>query len=129
MKYIVLLISLISSNTYSCVIGPTQLEVLDRFGFMFEETLSDIYESSNKIHITAPLSYKDRKFEIGVFTVFLNGKIVSKSVHSYFNEDGIPGFLGYVSNKQGFTYKVTFLYGEGRCKAYEFLATNEIKKL
>lgn len=128
MKYILLLVALISSNTYSCVIGPAQLEVLGEFGFTLEETSSDIYESSNEIHIKAPLIYKDRKFELGIFTVFLNGKIVSKSAHSYLNEDGVPEFLGYVSNKQGFTYKVTFLYGEGKCKAYEFSATNEIKK-
>ena len=128
MKYIVLLIALISSNTYSCVIGPVQLEVLDEFGFRLEEASSEIYDSSNKIHITAPLSYKDQEFELGVFTVFINGKLVSKSVHSYLNEDGVPEFLGYVSNKKGFTYKVTFLYGKGRCKAYEFSATNEIKK-
>jgi len=129
MKYIFLIVFLVSSNVYSCILGPAQLEASKEFGFTHEEALSKFHESINEIRITAPLNYKNKRFELGIFIVFLKDKVVSKSVHTYINDDGVPEFLGYASNEQGFTYSVSFLYGEGRCKAYEFTAVSNHNKL
>jgi hypothetical protein len=125
MKYILLLLVLISSNAYSCPIGPTQLAVSKEFGFTFDESPAEFYDFSNEISITAPLIYKSKKFKLSIFTVLLNGEMVSKTGSSHINETGIREFVGYVSNKEGFTYNVSFLYGEGRCSSYEFSATND----
>jgi len=124
MKYILLLLVLISSNTYSCPIGPAQLAISKEFGFTFEESSAEFYDSSHEISITGPLTYKSKKFKMSIFTVLLNGEMVSKTGSFHINETGVPEFVGYASNKEGFTYSVSFLYGEGRCSSYEFTATN-----
>ena len=128
MKYIFLLISLISNIAFSCVVGPAQLELSDEYGFKIEVSDSEFCETCSKIDIVAPVTYEGRPFGNGIFTVYMNGEMVSKSIHSYINESGIPEFLGYVSKRPGFSYSVSFLYGKGRCKAYEFTATNNVKK-
>lgn len=124
MKYILLLV-LISSNTHSCLIGPAQLAISKEFGFTFEESPAAFYDFSNEISITAPLIYKSKKFKMSIFTVLLNGEMVSKTGSFHINEIGVPDFVGYVSNKKGFSYSVSFLYGEGRCSSYEFSATSD----
>lgn len=123
MKYILLV--LISSNTHSCLIGPAQLAISKEFGFTFEESPAEFYDFSNEISITAPLIYKSKKFKMSIFTVLLNGEMVSKTGSFHINEIGVPDFVGYVSNKKGFSYSVSFLYGEGRCSSYEFSATSD----
>jgi hypothetical protein len=125
MKYILLLLVLISSNTYSCPIGPTQLAISKEFGFTFQESPAEFYDFSQEISITAPLTYESKKFKMSIFTVLLNGEMVSKTGSFHINETGTPEFVGYVSNKEGFTYSVSFLYGEGICSSYEFSATND----
>lgn len=124
MKYILLLV-LISSNTHSCLIGPAQLAISKEFGFTFEESPAEFYDFSNEISITAPLIYKSKKFKMSIFTVLLNGEMVSKTGSFHINEFGVPDFVGYVSNKKGFSYSVSFLYGEGRCSSYELSATSD----
>jgi hypothetical protein len=122
MKYIFLLFMIIPFNANSCIIMPEQNEVSKKYGFSYEVNPSDFDSYSNEINIIAPLVYKGEKFDLGVFSVFLDGRLVSKSVHSTINEDGVPEFFGYVSSDKDFTYRVSFLYGEGRCKKYEFFA-------
>ena len=124
MKYILLLV-LISSNTHSCLIGPAQLAISKEFGFTFEESPAEFYDFSNEISITAPLIYNSKKFKMSIFRVLLNGEMVSKTGNFHINEIGVPDFVGYVSNKKGFSYSVSFLYGEGRCSSYEFSATSD----
>lgn len=113
-----------SSNTYSCPIGPTQLVVSKEFGFTFEKLPAEFYDFSHEISITAPMTYKRKKFKLSIFTVLFNGEMVSKTGSSHINKTGMPEFVGYVSNKEGFTYRASFLYGEGKCSSYEFSATN-----
>ena len=125
MKYILLFLIFLSINTYACIVGPVQLKVSESNGFNFVEKESEFYESVTEISITAPLKYKGESFELGIYSISLNGKLVGRSIHSSINESGVPEFLGYVSNKPGFSYSVSFLYGEGRCKSYEFTASNE----
>ncbi len=129
MKYSFLVFLIISKNTFPCIVGPLQLKVSDEYGFIYKEISSEFCESCYEISITAPLFYKDHKFKFGIFEVLHNGQIVSKSIHSSINEVGMPEFFGYVGSEAGFTYSVSFLYGEDRCKAYEFTATNKGKKL
>jgi hypothetical protein len=127
MKYIFLFYTLLSCNAFACIIGPAQLDVSEANGFSFSESDSVYYDSVNEIKITAPLKYKGETFELGIYSISLNGKLVGKSIHSSINESGVPEFLGYVSNKPGFSYSISFLYGEGRCKSYEFTASSNGK--
>lgn len=128
MKYFFLFLIFLSFNSTACIIGPTKLDLLEYDGFSFVEKASEFYDSVNKISITAPIEFKGESFDLGIFSINLNGKLVGKSIHSSINESGIPEFFGYVSNKPGFSYSVSFLYGEGRCKSYEFTATRIVKK-
>lgn len=125
MKYIFFFFVFLSINTFACIVGPVQLDVSESNGFNFVEKESEFYESVTEISIVAPLKYKGESFDLGIYSISLNGKLVGKSIHSLINESGVPEFLGYVSNKPGFSYSVSFLYGEGRCKSYEFTASNE----
>ncbi len=127
MKYFGLLFVLLSFNTLACIIGPVQLDVSEANGFSFSEKESEFYDSVNEISITAPLKYKNEMFELGVYSISLNGKLIGKSIHSSINESGVPEFFGYISNKPGFSYSISFLYGEGRCKSYEFTAISNAK--
>ena len=119
-----LLFMLFSFNAYSCVIGPKQITVSSEFGFEHKVSVAEFYPNVDEIRIQAPLVHNGKKFSVGVFTVFYGNQLVSRSSHSAINEDGYPQFIGYVSNAPDFKYEVTFLYGEGKCKSYEFVATN-----
>ncbi len=127
MKYIFLLALLISNGAVSCIVGPVQLDLNEKYGFKIKVSDSEFCKTCSEIDVVAPAEYEGRLFGGGVFTVFMNGNIVSKSMHSYKNQAGTPEFLGYVSNLPGFSYSVSFRYGEGRCKAYEFTSTNNVK--
>jgi hypothetical protein len=127
MKYILLIFVLLSFNTFACSRGPVQLDASESNGFSFTEKESEFNDSTNEISIIAPFKYKGKSFELGVYSINLNGKLIGKSIHSSINESGVPEFFGYVSNKPGFSYRVSFLYGEGRCKSYEFISAGNAK--
>ena len=128
MKQILLLLAFLPFSSLACVIPPTQLQVSELHGFRFVEKTTDYYESTTEIKIVAPLKYKGQKFDLGIYSIYLNDSLIAKSIHSTLNESGEPEFLGYVSNKIGFSYSVSFLYGEGRCKSYEFTKSSSDEK-
>ena len=121
MKYLALIILLFPGFISACVIGPKKLNASIENGFAYEITVSDLCENCNRIIITAPLQYNDRKFALGVFTLLNKNKILSRSIHSTINELGLPKFASIIHDSKNISYEITFLYGEGNCKAYEFI--------
>ena len=113
MKKILLLLAYLPISSLACIIPPTQLQASGVHGFRFIEKSTDFYESITEIKIVAPLKYKGHEFDLSVYSIYLNDTLIAKSIHSSFNENGEPEFVGYVSNKVGFSYRVSFLYGEG----------------
>lgn len=128
MKKLLFSLALFPIGSLACIVPPIQLEVSESNGFSFSEKPMEFHESIDEINIVAPLVYKGKKFELGIFSIFFNGILVAKSIQSRINESGVPEFVGYVSNKPDFSYSVSFLYGEGRCKSYEFTASNQSKQ-
>ncbi len=120
MKKILCLLVFLPISSLACIVPPAQLDISESNGFSFVERAAEFYESTNEIKIVAPLKYQGKEFDLGIFTIYLNDALIAKTIHSRINESGVPEFLGYASNQPGFSYSISFLYGEGRCKSYEF---------
>jgi len=120
MKYIALILLVYSGAISACIVGPQRIGADTSYGFTFESKISDLCEQCRMVSVTAPEKYKDREFGHGLVTLHHEGEIISRFIHSSFNESGAPEFVGILSSKKGFTYEITFEYGKGRCKAYQF---------
>lgn len=105
----------------ACVIGPSKYPVDSEHGFEVEYFEAVACKNCKDVSIKAPMSYKSTPFSHGIVSAYLNGVLVSKSIHSSVNEGGSPEFYGVVNIGKGYSHQVTFEYGEGRCMRHEFV--------
>jgi len=114
-----------SVSAFACVIGPKQIAleptVLEEYQFTVESVKSQLCEKCSYISITAPEQYLQKPFSHGVLSIWFNDELVSRSVHSSISDKGVPEFGAVVNEGEGYTYEITFDYGEGRCTSFEFL--------
>ncbi len=90
-------------------------------GFAFSNLLrSNLCKSCSMISIYVPKSYNDRPASHIIFTVFLNGELISKSVSSFKIDFENTEFVGIVSKEKGVSYEINIEYGSGRCMGYQF---------
>jgi hypothetical protein len=118
MKYLIFLALFFSAHSSACIIGPEQISAKLVDGFEINTKESELCDSCLMVHVKAPDQYKSKPFSHGVFTVKLNGKLISKTLHSSVNDAGLPEFIGVVGSKNDIEYEVTFEYGEGHCMSY-----------
>ena len=125
MKYLLFALLLYSGFSSACIVGPVQIPVtLDsgaEYNFSFKSVPSPLCDQCTTISVTAPIKHKEAPFSHGIFTVYFNEELVSRSVHTSRSETGVPEFMGIVHSGSGYSYELTFEYGEGRCMQYQFL--------
>ena len=120
MKYLVLLIVFWSNISFACVIGPRSVSPKPELGFEFKKEQSDLCKNCNMISVDAPMEYSNRPASHAIFSVFLNGELISKSVTPFKIESKKAEFAGIVSKEKGFSYEINIEYGTGRCMGYKF---------
>ena len=120
MKYLLLILFLLSGISNACVVGPQKIIPTKELGFdLKEEPLSSCLNCKT-IYISVPVNYKNKPVSHTTFTVFDNEKIISKSVVPFkkgFNENE---FIGIVGDTNYFNYKIEIEYGNNRCMSYQF---------
>ena len=121
MKYFALTLLIYSGAISACIIGPEKITIDASSDFKIISKKSELCEQCSIVTISAPKAYKNKPFAHGLFTVYSGGELISRSIHTKLNDLGVPEFIGIVSNKKNVSYNITFLYGKGRCKAYEFI--------
>lgn len=121
MKYLALTLLIYSGAISACIVGPEKITIDASYGFKYKSKKSELCDQCSTVTISAPKAYKNKPFGHGLFTVYSGGEIISRSIHTSLNDLGTPEFIGIVSNKKNISYNITFLYGKGRCKAYEFI--------
>ncbi|WP_139203111.1 hypothetical protein [Amphritea atlantica] len=121
MKYLSLMLLLISNISFACIVGPLSIEPKPELGFNFKEEQSDQCRNCSMISIDSPKEYDSRPASHAIFSVFKNGELVSKAVTSFEEESKNAEFVGIVSKEKGFSYEVSIEYGTGLCMGYKFV--------
>ena len=121
MKSIILLVLLFPGYLSACIIGPERIEASKDNGFEFNIEKSDYCQNCQTVSIIAPKQYEDINFSHGLFTLYDNNEVLSRTIHKSTNESGNPQFLGIVNGHPKLGYEITFEYGGGRCMKYMFI--------
>lgn len=108
----------------ACIIGPEKVVPKHELGFSFKESSSNLCKSCSVISIDAPQKYNGHLASHVVFTVHLNGELISKSVSLFKTDTAKAEFVGVVRKEKGVSYEINVEYGEGRCMAYRFTYRN-----
>jgi len=120
-KYLTLAFILYSGISSACIVGPKNVTPNNDLGFTFKQELSSICSVCNSITIDAPIQFNEKPLSHAIFSVFLDGNLLSKSV-SYIKVE--PEFYFIVSNNSGITYEINLEYGNSRCMSYVFTYSN-----
>lgn len=119
MRYLILAVLLYSNTVSACIVGPQQITPTEEVGFIYKEVnAADLCEGCRSISINAPSTYQNKPISHAVFTTYLNGKLISKSLSYFETQDKEPLFFGLV-NKE-LTYTVEIEYGHSKCASYKF---------
>ena len=124
MKYLTFIILLLPSYISACIIGPEKLDANEENDFVYSISSSDYCQNCNTIRITGPKQYKSHNFSHGLFTLYDQNKVLSKTIHSSVNDAGQPEFFGIINGNKNINYEITFEYGNGRCMSYTFIYKN-----
>lgn len=106
--------------SFACVFGPQILSAKSDLGFEFKADKSPQCENCSMISIDAPIEYDGHPASHAIFSVFLNGDLVSKSLATLEIESKKAKFVGIVSKEKGFSYELNIEYGTVPCMSYKF---------
>ena len=120
MKCLPFIFFLYTGVSAACTLSPQNLIPNVESGFVLKETDSLRCEHCSLITINAPIIYEKEAYSHAIFTVFLNGKLISKSATYLEDNSKVPIFYSIISKSVGVTYEVNLLYGSGWCKSYQF---------
>lgn len=102
------------------MVGAQNVVPKPELGFEFKEEIAPFCQSCSMITINSPKNYIDRPASHAIFSVFLNGNLLSKSISPFKDDSKVAEFFGVVSNEKGVSYEINIMYGKGRCMGYKF---------
>ena len=119
MKFLINITIFITQISFACVIGPKRLEVSENYGFGVLIRDATLCEDCKEVQIVAPNEFKGIPYYSGTYSIFEDGKLISKTSQVNKLENELPEFIAAIKSEQ-YEFEVTFSYGNSRCTSYEF---------
>lgn len=127
MKFWLFIFQFLVSTAFACVIGPQRIPGESAKGFEWVETDSDVCTDCRQVIVNSPRVYQGYPAAYAVFSVFMNDKLLSKSISKLAGGSDNVTFLAVINKAERVNYKISIMYGGERCMRYEIGFGNAIE--